>query len=200
MRVERKRSSAALATALSLLLLHGALSAQQPSPSTVAAVAVCNACHGPGGNSQIPLTPSIAGQPKLFVENQLVLIREGLRDVPQMKEVVTGMSDETIIALAQHFAAQTPVVKPGAANPEKTRLGTATASERLCGTCHLSDYTGQKQVPRLAGQDETYLVRSMKEFRDNPGPGRDTIMAAALYGLSDADLANLAHYLTTFKP
>lgn len=47
---------------------------------------------------------------------------------------------------------------------------------------------------------DSYLVHSMKQFRDNPGPGRDTIMAAALYGLSDADLANLAHYLATFKP
>ena len=187
----------ALATALSLLLLHGAVSAQQPPPATVA---VCNACHGPGGNSQIPLTPSLAGQPKVFVENQLVLIREGLRDIPQMKEVVAGMSDETIIALAQHFAAQTPMPKPGAVNQDKARLGAATASRALCGTCHLADYTGQKQVPRLAGQDETYLVHSMKQFRDNPGPGRDTIMAAVLYGLSDADLANLAHYLATFKP
>jgi cytochrome c553 len=64
----------------------------------------------------------------------------------------------------------------------------------------LSDYSGQNQVPRLAGQDEAYLVYSMKQFRDNPGPGRDTIMAAVLRGLSDADLANLAHYLATFKP
>ena len=83
-------------------------STQQPPPATVA---VCNACHGPGGNSQIPLTPSLAGQPKLFIENQLVLIREGLRDVPQMKEIVAGMSDETIIALAQHYAAEKPVPK-----------------------------------------------------------------------------------------
>ena len=183
--------------ALSLLLLHSGAPAQQPPPATVE---VCNACHGPAGNSQIPLTPSLAGQPKLFVENQLVLIREGLRDIPQMKEIVAGMSDETIIALAQHFAAQTPAPKAGAANTEKARLGAATASRMLCGTCHLSDYSGQKQVPRLAGQDEPYLLHSMKQFRDNPGPGRDTIMAAALYGLSDADLANLAHYLANFKP
>ena len=198
MRVERlPRSLAGPAIALSLLLLHGVVPAQQPPPATVA---VCNACHGPGGNSQIPLTPSIAGQPKLFVENQLVLIREGLRDVPQMKEIVAGMSDETIIALAWHFAAQAPVPKPGASNQEKNRLGAATASRLLCGTCHLSDYKGQNQVPRLAGQEETYLVHSMKQFRDNPGPGRDTIMAAVLYGLSDADLGNLSHYLATFKP
>ena len=181
----------------SLLFLNGAASAQQPPPATVA---VCNACHGPGGNSQIPLTPSLAGQPKVFVENQLVLIREGLRDIPQMKESVAGMSDETIIALAQHYAAQTTVLKTGVVNAEKARLGAATARRMLCGTCHLSDYSGQKQVPRIAGQDETYLAHSMKQFRDNPRPGRDTIMAAALYGLSDTDLANLAHYLATFKP
>ncbi|MGZ8993408.1 MAG: c-type cytochrome [Burkholderiaceae bacterium] len=180
-----------------LLFLDGAVSAQQPSPATVAS---CNACHGPGGNSQIPLTPSLAGQPKVFVENQLVLIREGLRDVPQMKEIIAGMSDETIITLAQYFAAQKPVPKPAAAIPEKASLGAAAASKLLCGTCHLSDYSGQNQVPRLAGQDEAYLVHSMKQFRDNPGPGRDTIMAAVLHGLSDADLANLAHYLATFKP
>lgn len=181
----------------SLLFFYGAASAQQPPPATVA---VCNACHGPGGNSQIPLTPSLAGQPKVFVENQLVLIREGLRDVPQMKEIVAGMSDETVIALAQHFAAQNPVARPGHASPEKIRLGAASANKLLCGTCHLPDYSGQNQVPRLAGQDEPYLIHSMKQFRDNPGPGRDTIMAAVLSGLSDADLENLAHYLATFKP
>ena len=194
MGVER-RVAAGLVTA-SLLLMSGAVSAQPPP----AMLATCAACHGPGGNSQIAQTPSLAGQPKLFVENQLVLIREGLRDVPQMKSLMAGMSDETIIALAQHFAALAPAPKALPVNQERVRLGAATASKMLCGTCHLSDYTGQKQVPRLAGQDEAYLLESMKQFRDNPGPGRDTIMSASLYGLSDADLTNLAHYLATFRP
>jgi len=188
---------ARLAAASSLLLAPVILWAQQPPPATLAA---CNACHGPGGNSQIAQTPSLAGQPKLFIENQLVLIREGLREVESMKEVMAGMTDETIVALARHFAAQKPVVKTSPVNEEKARLGAVTASKMLCGTCHLPDYAGQKQVPRLAGQDEAYLVQSMKQFRDNPGPGRDTIMAASLYGLSDADLANLASFLATFKP
>jgi cytochrome c553 len=193
----QRHSSAGVFAALSLLLFSSNAPAQQPPAATVQ---VCNACHGPGGNSQIPLTPSLAGQPKLFIENQLVLIREGLRDVPQMKDIVAGMSDETIVALARHYAAVKPIPKPGAAIQQKARLGAAAASKLLCGTCHLPDYSGQNQVPRLAGQDEPYLVHSMKQFRDNPGPGRDTIMAAVLYGLSDADLANLAHYLATFKP
>ena len=55
-------------------------------------------------------------------------------------------------------------------------------------------------MPRLAGQDEAYLTQSMKQLRDNPGPGRDTIMAATLRGLSDDELASLAHHLAHFAP
>lgn len=182
--------------AASLLLAHGATQAQPPPAATLAA---CTACHGPGGNSQIPLTPSIAGQPRVFIENQLVVIREGLREVPAMKDVLTGMSDETIVALAKHFAAQQPTPTAVTRDATKALQGAEIASARLCGTCHLADYTGQSQVPRLAGQDEAFLVHSMKQFRDNPGPGRDTIMAATLRGLSDADLANLAHHFSTFN-
>jgi cytochrome c553 len=183
--------------AASLLLAPGAAQSQQPPAATLAA---CTACHGPGGNSQIPLTPSIAGQPRVFIENQLVVIREGLREVPAMKEVLTGVSDETIVELAKYFAAQTPAAKTTTPDATKARQGAEIASALLCGTCHLADYSGQKQVPRLAGQDEAFLLNSMKQFRDDPGPGRDTIMAATLRGLSDADLAKLAHYLSTFKP
>jgi cytochrome c553 len=191
-----ERFAAAGLMAASLLLAHGAAPAQQPPAATLA---TCTACHGPGGNSQLPLTPSIAGQPRVFIENQLVVIREGLREVPAMKDVLSGMSDETIIALAKHFAAQPPTPKAVARDATKALQGAEIASALLCGTCHLGDYTGQNQVPRLAGQDEAFLVHSMKQFRDNPGPGRDTIMAATLRGLSDTDLANLAHYFSTFR-
>jgi len=196
MPVERPgRTVAGLATA-SLLLITGAALAQ-PRPETLAA---CAACHGPGGNAQIAQYPSIAGQPKVFIENQLVLIREGLRDIPVMKEVMAGMKDEDIVALAKHFAAQPVVPRSAPVQPERYRLGEEMSRKMLCGTCHLAGYTGQQQVPRLAGQNEDYLLQAMKQFRDNPGPGRDTIMSASLYGLKDADLANLAHYLAGFKP
>jgi len=114
--------------------------------------------------------------------------------------VLTGMSDETIVELAKYFAAQKPTAKAMTLDATKARQGAEIASKLLCGTCHLADYSGQKQVPRLAGQDEPFLLHSMKQFRDNPGPGRDTIMASTLRGLSDADLDRLAHYLSTFKP
>jgi cytochrome c553 len=176
-------------------LLLGTVQAQRP-PDKLAA---CEACHGPAGNARIAQFPSLAGQPKLFIEHQLVLMREGLRDVPAMKDVMAGISDAQIVALASHYAALPSVPASAPVDPRKYRAGEQTARATLCGTCHLADYAGQNQVPRLAGQNEEYLLQSMKQFRDSPGLGRDTLMAATLRGLSDADLANLAHYLAHFR-
>jgi len=164
------------------------------------AAASCVACHGPNGNSQTAQYPSIAAQPKTFLENQLVLIREGLRPVPEMAAVVKGMSDETITALAAHYAAQRATAPAGKPDTIKQTWGRDVADKGLCGTCHLSDFRGQHQVPRLANQHEGFLVKSLKEFRDKPAPGRDTIMAATLRGMTDDDLANVAHYLAYFRP
>jgi cytochrome c553 len=164
---------------------------------------VCTACHGPGGNSQIPSMPSIAAQPRTFIENQLVLIREGLREVPAMKAVMGSLSDAEIVALASYFSAQPARPDPGPAQPDKLRAGAEVSRRALCGTCHLPGYVGQSQVPRLAGQQEAYLAVTLKMYRDKPDPGRDTAMSAVLYGLQDADLSNLAHYLaqsTTTAP
>jgi len=85
-----------------------------PKPDVIAS---CETCHGKGGNSETALTPSIAGQPATFLENQLVFFREGLRASPVMQGVAKGMKDKDITELAKHFEA-TPVrvVSAGAAN------------------------------------------------------------------------------------
>jgi cytochrome c553 len=194
-------TSRALAAAALLFCLSSRVHAQPAVPPPAAQLALCVACHGPQGNSQIPSLPSLAGQPKIFIENQLVLIREGLREVPQMKGMLDNVKDEEFIALANYFSAQTPV-KAGNAPVDQARYlrGQATAQKMLCGSCHLPTYVGQNQIPRLAGQQEEFLVLSLKQFRDNTAmAGRDPNMAASVYGTKDADIADLAHYLTNFK-
>lgn len=161
--------------------------------------AFCAACHGADGNSPDPEVPSIAGQPKLFVENQLVLFREELRRSEVMQPVVRGMKDAEIVALAEHFS-KLPVrsMESGATDAALAARGAELAKELRCGICHVSDYRGQKQVPRLAGQREAYLEREMAAYRDNRRTGGDTIMAATLRGVADADLKALAHYLARY--
>jgi cytochrome c553 len=197
MAAEAGRRSWRVAAGACLLVCAGLAHPQQPAVTPQ--VQACMACHGPQGNSQIPSIPSLAGQPRVFIENQLVLIREGLRDVPQMKGLLDGVKDADIVHMATYFAGQTPV-RPAAGPPNQAtyQRGQALAARGLCGSCHLPDYSGRAQIPRLAGQHEAFLLQSMKEFRDRPGPGRDTIMAASLYGFNDAELADLAHFLAHY--
>lgn len=77
--------------------------------------------------------------------------------------------------------------------------GEALATRMHCGSCHLPSCSGQQQVPRRAGQPERFLMQSMQQLRDKPVPGRDTIMAATLRGLTDGELADLAQYLAHLK-
>lgn len=157
----------------------------------------CLACHGPGGNSVTPGTPSIAGQPKVFIENQLVMMREELRPAPQMLPIVKGMKDAEITELAEHFS-KLPAksMESTPADPKLVKQGMARAKALRCGVCHTADFSGQNQVPRLAGQREEYLVSEMLAYRDNKRKGGDTIMAAALYSVSEADIKALAHFLS----
>jgi cytochrome c553 len=87
-------------------------------------------------------------------------------------------------------------MEKGDADPKLMKVGVERAKALRCGICHLSDYRGQNQIPRLAGQRETYLEAEMRAYRDGKRTGGDTIMAAALYGVSDADIKALAHYLS----
>ena len=161
---------------------------------------MCVTCHGPGGNSVTPGVPSIAGQPRLFIETQLVLMREEIRPAPQMLPLVKGMKDAEITRLAEHFsklpAKSTETGKP---DPRLVQRGRERAKALRCGVCHVADFKGQKQVPRLAAQRDDYLAAEMRAYRDNKRKGGDTIMAAALYGVSDADIDALAHFLSRLR-
>ena len=160
----------------------------------------CAACHGADGNSSTPGIPSIAGQPKIFIENQLILFREGLRVSPQMQPAVQGLTDKEIVQLAVRYAALP--ARPAATDapdPTQAKQAIALAQKLHCGSCHLPDFRGREQMPRLAGQREEYLVESMLAYRDNRRTGGDTIMAGTLYGVSDLDIRALAHYLARLK-
>ena len=87
----------------------------------------------------------------------------------------------------------------GLRNETLFKNGQIISKEALCGTCHLPNYVGRDQMPRIAAQREDYLLYSMRQFRSNQAIGRDTIMAASLYGMSDDDLKAIAHYLSQLK-
>lgn len=192
----------ALLRGVLLLTLLGTGAAQaQPSGAAAppARAALCGACHGPDGHSELVNTPSLAGQPRVFIENTLFLVREGLRPIETMQGLLAGVSDAEIVALADYYSAQKPRPNTSARDAAAFQRGETIAAHNLCGTCHLPSYVGQQQMPRLAGQREDYLVHTMHAFRDNKAQGRDTQMNGVLRGYSDRDIADLAHYFSQLR-
>ncbi len=171
-------------------------------------IALCESCHGKEGNSETPMIPSIAGQPATFLANQLIFYREGLRaakppsaeGLPSMQDIAERLKDKDVTALADHFArraVRAPAVN--AIDPKLEKRGRQIADSRHCGQCHLPDYRGRAQMPRLAAQREDYLVDTMKSYRDGKRTGADTTMIDVLDGLSDPDIAALGHFLARRK-
>jgi cytochrome c553 len=157
-------------------------------------IKLCGTCHGEDGNSQMANLPSLAGQPEFFIINQLFLMREGVRKVDAMAALVKDLKDDDLQALAKHYAAQTPKPSGEPIDPALVQRGTELAATRRCGSCHQPALTGADQIPRIAKQRVDYLIAVLKELRDGKRPGADTLMSQAVAGLSDADLAALAHF------
>ncbi|GGG18036.1 hypothetical protein GCM10010964_02850 [Caldovatus sediminis] len=197
--------AAAVALAAAAFLCTAAGAAGDDAARRGAALAEargCGGCHGERGRSPTANVPSLAGQPAEAIVLNMILFREGLRDAPPMPDLARDLTDRQIEDLAAFYASLPPGPPEdrGAPDPARMREGALLAERLNCGVCHLPDYAGQNQVPRLAGQREDYLLLSLKGYRDGTRRGTDTSMNAVVYGLSDAELAALAHYLAHAPP
>ena len=157
--------------------------------------AACDSCHGTPERPPIAGSPTLAGQQHEFLVLQLFYLREGLRDVPQMAGLFKGWTDRDLEDVAAHYARQKALRNETKRDPVLHARGAELSRAMGCGSCHLKDYSGQKHVPRIAGQREDYLAAALVAYRDNKRTGTDTSMNAAMYQASDSDIRALAHYL-----
>jgi len=163
-------------------------------------LAPCLACHGETGQSAIPQVPSLGAQPVFYVTVQLVMFRERMRVVEPMNEMTKGLSDDELRRMAEAIA-QLPPPPPAAAPPDPGRLERASAliQQHRCNFCHNQDFSGVQNVPRLAGQREDYLVKALREYKNNTRRAYDTAMADVMYAVTDADILDLAHFLAHLR-
>ena len=157
----------------------------------------CATCHGPDGNASIPGTPSLAGQPVYFTHWQLIKFRDGRRKDPQMSPFATNLSDADMADLAAYYEAQRPRPRPASTDPTRIARGQRLAELHYCASCHRPGFTGQQQVPRLAGQDYAYLLKLLRGFKARTASDLDGTMTIATQSLTDEDILNLVHFLAS---
>jgi len=158
---------------------------------------VCVQCHGPDGNASAPGMPSLAGQPSMFTHWQLIKFRDGRRRDAQMSSFATNLSDDDMADLAAYYESQTPRSRPARTDPDKVATGRQLADQHHCTSCHRPGLIGQKQVPRLAGQDYDYLLKQLRGFRAQTASDIDGMMTMSAQPLQQDDIVNLVHFLAS---
>lgn len=160
----------------------------------------CAACHGAQGVSTMPGTPSLAGQPSFYAITQLFLFRDGRRDSGPMSAIAKDMTDADLRGYSEAIArlpAAAAASPPATAPPDTQRLarGGALAQRLHCLGCHGSAGEGGRQVPRVAGQREDYLLVALRGFRAGTRVGYSPAMTEAMAGVAPNEIDELAYFL-----
>ena len=157
---------------------------------------LCVGCHGDNGISQIENIPSLAAQPDLFVQWQLVFFRAGARKNEPMQPIVEQLDNADIRNLGAYFASLAPPKGTPDDNPDLSKKGAQAAAGRRCAACHTDSYAGTKAVARIAGQREEYLVKALHDYKSGVRSGGGmAAMSDVAYPLSEEEIEALAHYL-----
>ncbi|HCH32111.1 MAG TPA: cytochrome c4 [Oceanospirillaceae bacterium] len=165
--------------------------------------AVCGGCHGADGNSLIASFPKLAGQGELYLVKQMMDIRDGAREVPQMAGLLTSLSDQDLADIAAFYTAQTSSI--GATDPamvdlgrQMYRAGNAAKDVAACTACHSPTGAGNAQAafPALSGQHADYTIAQLKAFRTETRTNdKAKIMRQVAALMSDKEIAAVASYI-----
>jgi cytochrome c553 len=155
----------------------------------------CFACHGPQGNPASSVFPILAGQSWRYIYLQLKDFKEGRRSDPQMSPMAASLSSEDMMALGNYFAAQKPKSIDFKADPARVDKGRKITDAVLCPMCHLGEFKGQNEIPRVAGQWPEYVTKQLRDFRARRRTNDGGNMTSVAATLTDDDIENLAHYI-----
>src|SRR3989442_11806189 len=107
-----------------------------------------------------------------------------------------GLTDDELRGMADLIAPLPPPRQvEDTGDPARLERARAMIQQNRCNFCHNPDFSGAQQVPRLAGQREDYLVKALREYKNNSRRGYDPAMAEVLYPISDEQILDLAYFL-----
>lgn len=181
------------------LLLGPAVASAQDAAAGKEKAVVCGACHGVDGNSTIPTNPILAGQTARYLYLQLRDFKEGKRKDPLMSPMAANLSKKDMFDLAAYFAAQKPNGQNSRGDTSKIAAGKKVVDAALCPMCHLGGFSGQNEVPRVAGQHYEYAIKQLLDFKNKRRTNDAGNMTAVVRTLSDEDLEAAAVYAASMN-
>lgn len=179
----------------------------QPIASTV-----CGACHGPDGNSAIPVNPKLAGQHAEYLFKQM----KGFKPVdgkpaervnPIMNGIIAAFDEGQMRDFAAYFASQTQKGET-AKNRETVELGQKlyrggdqAKGLPACAACHGPAGAGiPAQYPRIGGQYAEYTEAQLRSFREGSRANDpNKMMQMVALKMTDAEIKAVSDYVAGLR-
>jgi cytochrome c553 len=157
---------------------------------------LCLLCHKAARDVSYEPLPLLEGQTREYLYNQLKAYKEKRRADPTailvMQVNTANLSATDMRDIADYFASRTPIAVSYPVDRAAVSRGQALAESMKCAGCHMADYSGKKETPRLAGLNPRYLAPQLQAFvagkRNHP-------LLNGVKEFSAADAQALAHYL-----
>jgi cytochrome c553 len=158
---------------------------------------ICEACHGPNGapRQQSFPVPIIFGQNLGYLFFQLRDFKSGVRKSEQMSVVVGPMDPKDFMPLAQYFSKKPwPNLEQSHPAADVAAIAQRVNASVVCTSCHQEGFKGDSTQPRLAGQAEGYLQKTMTDFASG-ARGNNPGMTGFMKGLTAQEIAAMAAWL-----
>lgn len=207
MRTFGKRSWA-VGLVIAAALVSPTVSAAGDANAGKAQALVCSACHGQDGATGIdPTYPNLAGQNEKYLYSQLVMIRDGGREIPLMAGQLLGKTDQDLLNLAAYYASLPGKLRQAQGDDEQIALaeriyrgGIAKKGVAACAACHAPTGVGNMAAgfPALGGQPSGYTAAQLTNYREGRRTSDEAfggMMRGVAGGLTDTEIAALADYL-----
>ncbi len=211
-----------LCSVFGLFSLNTAWAGDTASPSMLSDT--CLGCHGPGGVSEGPATPTISGMSEIYIigamlaykydndEDKIDEIIDADADFEDveffartstvMNRIAKGYSEEEIKILAEHFANLSYERKEQSIDTGKAKTG-AKLHEKHCEKCHEDGgSSAEDDAGVLAGQWIPYLEYTMADFSsgDREMPKKMKKQMEKMHEAhGDAAIADLIQFYAGYK-
>jgi cytochrome c553 len=155
---------------------------------------LCRICHR--ADNPPAYIPTLEGQTREYLFNQIKAYKEKRRPDPAMQTNVAQLSERDMRDIADYFASRKPVRGTFPLDEAKSGRGKARAEALKCAACHKDDYSGNKEVPRLAGVEPRYIAPQLVAFAEGK---RAHPPFEGMRQLSPEDAEDLAQYVAQLQ-
>lgn len=159
----------------------------------------CVGCHGIEGYANTYPTyqvPRIGGQHAEYVVSALKTYQAGERPHASMQGNAITLSNEDLEDIAAYVAAFRAV---NVSLPVSGDIAAGKTKSQACAGCHGEDGNSPagSGFPRLAGQYESYIVKTLRDYKS--GKRKNPMMNGIAASLSAADMENIGAYYASQK-